>query len=177
VDAVLRDAEKILSPLSDAVGAKNAARIWGFMSKFVMLDRFSKTLGVADIYPGSLVSKNVCSVEYLGTGSKVNSFSQSTSLCLDGLQILDEINPPTKVLGKFLRAWGDREQTRAKYLKAATNFSSVNLQDPAGVALTLSRRLIAVVKVKSVLHIEAGLEMIALAMAISSEVSNVDVQY
>jgi hypothetical protein len=44
---------------------------------------------------------------------------------------------------------------------------------PADVALTLSRRLVSVVRVKNMLHIEAGLEMIALAMAISSEVPNV----
>lgn len=43
-------------------------------------------------------------------------------------------------------------------------------QDPAGVALTLSKRLIDVFNVKRVLNIEAGLEMIALAMAICSEV-------
>jgi hypothetical protein len=34
-------------------------------------------------------------------------------------------------------------------------------------------RLIAVVKVKNILHVEAGLEMIALALAISSEVSRI----
>lgn len=46
--------------------------------------------------------------------------------------------------------------------------------DQAGVALLLSRQLIAAVKLKNVLHIEAGLQMIALAMAFSSEVSNMD---
>ena len=49
--------------------------------------------------------------------------------------------------------------------------SYVNGQNPANITLTLSRRLIAVVRVKNILHIEAGLEMIALAMAISSEVN------
>ena len=48
--------------------------------------------------------------------------------------------------------------------------SYVNGQNPADITLTLSRRLITVVRVKNILHIEAGLEMIALAMAISSEV-------
>ena len=38
--------------------------------------------------------------------------------------------------------------------------------------MTLSRRLISVVKIKNIFNIEAGLEMIALAMAISSEVQN-----
>jgi hypothetical protein len=50
--------------------------------------------------------------------------------------------------------------------------SSSDGKDPAGVALTLSKRLITVVKAKSILNVWAGLEMIALAMAISSEVSN-----
>ena len=49
--------------------------------------------------------------------------------------------------------------------------SYVNGQNPANITLTLSRRLIAVVRVKNILHIEAGLETIALVMAISSEVN------
>jgi len=40
------------------------------------------------------------------------------------------------------------------------------------VSLALSRRLNAGVKVKSVVNIEAGLDMIALAMSISSEASS-----
>jgi hypothetical protein len=49
--------------------------------------------------------------------------------------------------------------------------SPVDEQNPMHIALKLSKRLMGVVKVKHVLHIEAGLEMIALAMAISLEVS------
>jgi hypothetical protein len=52
--------------------------------------------------------------------------------------------------------------------------STIEGKNPADVALTLSRRLIAVAKVKNILHVEAGLEMIALAMAISSQVLIVD---
>ena len=54
------------------------------------------------------------------------------------------------------------------------SFSISDSKHPADVALpvTLSRRLISVVKIKNILNIEAGLEMIALAMAISSEVQN-----
>jgi hypothetical protein len=37
----------------DGVGRKHASRIWGFISKFVMVDRFFKTLGVALVYPGT----------------------------------------------------------------------------------------------------------------------------
>ena len=43
-------------------------------------------------------------------------------------------------------------------------------KDLAAITLTLSRKLITVVRAKSILNIEAGLEMIALAMAKSSEV-------
>ena len=46
-----------------------------------------------------------------------------------------------------------------------------NGQNPADITLTLSMQLIDIVRVENILHIEAGLEMIALAMAISSEVN------
>ena len=68
-----------------------------------------------------------------------------------------------------MKTWGNRENTRTKYSQIAVASSSDG-QDAAGIALTLSRRLITVVNVKNIHHIEAGLEMIALAMAISSEV-------
>jgi hypothetical protein len=81
--------------------------------------------------------------------------------------------PPSKVLRKFLKTWGDRQTTRTQYFETLSTPSSINEQDHADVVLTISRRLIDVVKVKNILHIEAGLEMIALAMAISSEVRNI----
>jgi hypothetical protein len=68
----------MLSPHLEMVGAKNAGRIWGFISKFVMLDRFSEVLGAAEVYPGSPVPRKTCSPEYLGTGVKVKYFSRST---------------------------------------------------------------------------------------------------
>lgn len=91
---------------------------------------------------------------------------------------MDELNPPTKLIGKFLKTWGDREKSRAQYSNSSIISSSVDRQDPVGITLTLSSRLIDVFKVKSILHIEAGIEMIALAMAISSEVCNIfDILY
>jgi len=81
---------------------------------------------------------------------------------------LDDLNPPTKVLEIFLKTWGEREKTRTQY--SSNGPSSSDGKDPAGVALTLSKRLMTVAKSKNILNIEAGLEMIALAMAISSEV-------
>jgi hypothetical protein len=83
---------------------------------------------------------------------------------------LEELNPPTKLLKKFLKTWGEREKKLAQYSTTNAPPSSIDGQDPADVALALSRRLIDVVKVKNILNIESGLEMIALAMAISSEV-------
>jgi hypothetical protein len=72
VDIILREADKILSSDLDAVRSRNAARIWGFISKFVMLDRFCKTLGAGEVYPGIPVPKKMCSPDYLGTASKVS---------------------------------------------------------------------------------------------------------
>lgn len=57
----------------------------------------------------------------------------------------------------------------------SATLSSDNALDPAGVALSLSRQLINVVKVKNILHIEVEIEMIAFERAISSEVNHVDI--
>lgn len=46
-------------------------------------------------------------------------------------------------------------------------------RNSADLVLTLSRRLVKTVKVKNILQIEATLEMMALAIAISSEVCDV----
>lgn len=69
-----------------------------------------------------------------------------------------------------MKTWQDREKTRAQYFGDAPT-SLPDWKDAAGVALTLSRRLITVFKAKKILNIEAGMEMVALGMAISSEVS------
>ena len=83
--------------------------------------------------------------------------------------MLDDLNPPTKVLENFLKTWEECERTKLQYFSNGPTESS-NWNDPAAMALTLSRWLITVVKAKNVLNIEAGFEMIALGMAISSEV-------
>jgi hypothetical protein len=68
----------MLSPDSNEVqiGAKNAMRVWGLISKFIMLDRFGKTLGAAEVYPGLLMPQTSCSVNYIGTGAKVSLLYQ-----------------------------------------------------------------------------------------------------
>jgi hypothetical protein len=74
VDAVLRDADKMLSPEMAVIGPKNAGRVWGFTTKFIMLDRFAKTLFGTDFPPGCRVPRKVCKEDYLGTGMKVSIY-------------------------------------------------------------------------------------------------------
>ena len=74
-----------------------------------------------------------------------------------------------KVLEKFLKTWGDCKRMKLQYFGNGPTKAS-DWKDLAAITLTLSRKLITVVRAKSILNIEAGLEMIALAMAISSEV-------
>jgi hypothetical protein len=78
--------------------------------------------------------------------------------------------PLSKLLGNFVKIWGDRRNSRALHSQSASSSSSDDGQDPVGVALSLLRRVTAVGKVKKILNIEAGLEMIALGMVICSEV-------
>jgi hypothetical protein len=70
VDAMVRDADRMLV---DEIGPKNAARIWGFISKFVMLDRFFKTLRT-DFYPGAVIPRKICTKDHVGTGTKVSIY-------------------------------------------------------------------------------------------------------
>ena len=74
VDIVLWDSERILWSELDAVGPKHAVQIWSFISKFVMLDWFVKTLGLAEAYPGIPMAKKTHPLEYLGTATKVTIF-------------------------------------------------------------------------------------------------------
>ena len=68
-----------------------------------------------------------------------------------------------------MKTWRDRERTRAHYSQKGPTPQSV---DPASIALTVSKQLIAVFKNKKLLNIEAGLEMIALGTIICSMVCN-----
>ena len=74
VDVILWDSERILWSELDAVGPKHAVQIWSFISKFVMLDWFVKTLGLAEAYPGIPMAKKTHPLEYLGTATKVTIF-------------------------------------------------------------------------------------------------------
>lgn len=82
VDIVLREAKSMLSPPFESVGPKNAARIWGLMSKFVMLDRFSAALGVSKVHPGLPVAKKMCSNDDLGSAAKVGQSCKGINLLI-----------------------------------------------------------------------------------------------
>ena len=75
VDTLVREAERIFTSDSNLVGPKNASRIWAFMSKFVIFDRFAKTLGLDLAYPGKALEKKMMSTDTFGGGSKVSFFS------------------------------------------------------------------------------------------------------
>ena len=77
VDIVLRDTEILFSRNSDKVGPKNATQTWGFISKFVMVNRFIKALGVASIYPGLPMPRKLCTPNHLGNGLKAGVFLQN----------------------------------------------------------------------------------------------------
>jgi hypothetical protein len=70
-----------------------------------------------------------------------------------------------------MKTWGNRKNARAQYSRNTSSSLSVDGRDPAGVGLILLRRLIATGKMKKILNIESGLEMIALGVSICSEVS------
>jgi hypothetical protein len=151
---LLRDAEHLLSSRFDKVGPKNALRIWAFVSKFIILDRFSKTLGGAEVLPGPPVPKVLCLPDHIGSNRAE--------------RVLEELNPPTKILRKFMKTWRDQDKTKSQYFQP---YPTKVGTDAPSIALALSQRLISVVKFKNILYIEAGLAMLSLAMAISSEVS------
>lgn len=71
MDNLIRDAAKIFTPHSSSVSAKNASRIWAFLSKFVMLDRFATTLGVREVHEGISVPKMSLSRADFAGASKV----------------------------------------------------------------------------------------------------------
>lgn len=72
MDVLLRKAELVLTEDPTSIGPKHASQIWGFLSKFIMLDRFIKALGGAEVYPGLSIPRTTLSLNYLGTGSKVS---------------------------------------------------------------------------------------------------------
>ena len=78
VAIILEEAEIMLGPHLEAVSPKHAGQIWGFISKFVMLDCFSQVLGAVEVHPGLPVLRKICTLHYLGTGVKVTCFTEST---------------------------------------------------------------------------------------------------
>ena len=62
----------MLSNNWEGVGRKHASRIWGFISKFVMMDQFFKTLGVAQVYPGTPFVRQTSPQDF-GPAAKVSN--------------------------------------------------------------------------------------------------------
>ena len=64
VDVCLRESEMVITAKYDESSSKILSRIWGFMSKFVILDRFSKlwvmqTTILGALSPGVFVARNI----------------------------------------------------------------------------------------------------------------------
>jgi hypothetical protein len=72
VENLLRDADTLFALDWTSVSGKNAVRIWAFVSKFVMLDRFATTLGVAEVYRGKSVPKQPLLRDDVGAAAKVS---------------------------------------------------------------------------------------------------------
>jgi hypothetical protein len=82
VDVLVRESGCVLSADVESAGARNASRIWGFMSKFVLLDRFLKALGLVVNCPGQAVPRSLSCPDYFGTASKVIFFFLYLLYCL-----------------------------------------------------------------------------------------------
>jgi hypothetical protein len=63
--------------------------------------------------------------------------------------------------------------TGSQYSETVSGPSSVNGPDHPNILLAISRRLIVATKLKNILYIETAMEMMALAISISSEVCDV----
>jgi hypothetical protein len=71
VENLMRDAEMMFLPESSSVGPKNASRIWAFLSKFVMLDRFAASFGLAEPHRGIPLTRQTLFRHEFGAGIKV----------------------------------------------------------------------------------------------------------
>jgi hypothetical protein len=71
VDVILRASDQFFSPDGDVIGYAHAGRIWSFVSKFVMLDRFAKALDLTKTDPALPLPRKTFSSNYIGTASKV----------------------------------------------------------------------------------------------------------
>jgi hypothetical protein len=68
-----------------------------------------------------------------------------------------------------MKTWATRKN-KSQYYRNNTPASSSDGMDPIGVALTLSRRMLSILKEKRIINIQAHLEMIALGITMCSEV-------
>jgi hypothetical protein len=70
----LREANQFFSSDGHVIGYGSAGQIWSFVSKFVMLDRFAKAMGLTEFARGLPFPKKTISSDYVGTASKVGIY-------------------------------------------------------------------------------------------------------
>ena len=68
-----------------------------------------------------------------------------------------------------MKTWAARNN-KGQYYPNDPTVSSLDGKDTIGVALTLSRRMVSILKQKRIINIEAHFQMIALGLTICSEV-------
>ena len=90
------------------------------------------------------------------------------------LQFINDLNPPTKLLHKFSVAWvAHKEKQSKEILKGGEKLNdntTESAQDTATVALALSTCLVARRKNNALNHMTSGVEMLALAITMCTEV-------
>ena len=97
------------------------------------------------------------------------SFSSLIAYFWPQLQFLTDLSPPTRLLNNFCVAWDGRQNVGWEFESGKGKGKAP--QDSASTALALSARLIRKKKTKALMNMTSGLEMLALAITICSEVS------
>jgi hypothetical protein len=59
-------------------------------------------------------------------------------LLIQDVQILEELHLATKFIGKFLKTWSIGKSTRSQNHRIQPTSTSLDGQDPASIALTMS---------------------------------------
>lgn len=82
MQGLLNDTEVIFREDVSTLGRNRASRVWGFISKFVMLDRFAKALGAAEIFTGSHCPRTESPLKDIGRAADVNTLLPNTLILL-----------------------------------------------------------------------------------------------
>ncbi len=85
VQGLLNDTEAIFREDTSTFGRNRASRVWGFISKFVMLDRFAQAFGAAEILPGSHRPRSGFPLQDIGGTANVSALLSNSDILLKGL--------------------------------------------------------------------------------------------